>query len=456
MTDDRRPLTDDRFALDARPVAPVASRTAGAPDPTPKGGPIRFRPFRAWRPVPELAARVAAPPYDVVTRAEAAALAKGNPFSFLHVARADIDVPAETDPHDARVYATARANLEMFFGDGTFIHEAAPSIYVYQLSSSLGDQVGVVGCVHVDDYAENVILKHETTRPDKEADRTHHILTVNAHAEPVLLAHEPSPFLGQLHHRDMTEAPLYDFTGPDGVRHRLWRVHDPATYVDAFRRIRAAYVADGHHRCASALSAARERRAHTARPTGDEEYNWFPAVLFPSSQLHILAYNRAVKDLNGRSPEDFLAALGGVGIVKPSREAAPGRSGAFGVLVGGSWYRLELDPASIRSEDPVASLDASLLQERVLGPLLGIRDPRTDPRIEFVGGLKGTEELERRVRSGEAAVGFALNPVNIQQLIAIADAGAVMPPKSTWFEPKLLSGLFVHPLDGVGQEGATR
>ena len=351
------------------------------------------------------------------------------------------------DPHDPQVYATANANLELFLGDGTFVRESTPSLYLYELTSSLGRQVGVVGCVHVDDYAGDVIRKHETTRPDKEEDRTRHILTVNAHAEAVLLAYEPSPFLARLHQRDMDEPPLYDFTAPDGVRHRVWRVRDPAGHVDAFRRTEHAYVADRHHRCASALSAARVRRGKTDHPTGDEEYNWFPAVLFPGNELHILAYNRAVKDLNGLSPEEFLAALTGVGSVMAARTPEPERPGVFGVLVGGTWYRLELDQASINSPDPIASLDASLLQERVLGPLLGIGNPRTDPRIEFVGGIKGTGELERRVESGEVAVGFALHPVRVEQLITIADKGAVMPPKSTWFEPKLKSGLFVHTLD---------
>ncbi|HEV8357548.1 MAG TPA: DUF1015 family protein [Gemmatimonadales bacterium] len=411
------------------------------------GGTIRFHPFRAWRPAPELAERVVAPPYDVVTRAEAAALAAGNPFSFLHVGRSDIDLPEGTDPYDPRVYARAKQNLDRFCADGDLVREAEPTFYVYQLATEQHAQAGVVGCVHIDDYARNLIRKHEKTRPDKEDDRTRHVLAANAHAEPVILTHAEQPFITQMTRRVMAGAPLYDLVRPDGVRHRVWRVSDPGAYADAFRRVQVAYVADGHHRCASALRAGMERRAANPRHTGDEEYNWFLAVLFPAGQLRILAYNRVVSSLNGRTPAEFLVALAGVGTVTKTEVAAPDRPGSFGVFLGGGWYRLALDPASVPPDDPVAGLDASLLQDRVLGPLLDIGDARTDPRIDFVGGGRGVEELERRVAGGQATVAFALHPVTVEQLMAIADAGAVMPPKSTWFEPKLLSGLFVHTLD---------
>ena len=383
----------------------------------------------------------------MVSRAEAVELAKGNPLSFLHVGRSDIDLPPDTDPHDPRVYERARSNLNQFLNDGSFLQEAEPSFYLYELTMDGRAQMGIVGCVHVDDYEKNVIRKHEKTRKDKEDDRTRHVLTLNAHAEPVFLTHPPTPFLTQLNTRITAEDPLYDFTGSDGVRQRVWRVKNTAPYVDAFRRIEVGYVADGHHRSASAWRAAVERRSVNFKHTGNEEYNWFLAVFFPSNQLRILPYFRVVKDLNGQTAEAFLAEVAKVGVLTPTSEPAPDRAGSFGILVGGSWYRLVIPADTIDTDDPVGSLDVSLLHERILAPLLGIGDIRTDPRIDFVGGIRGVPELERRVASGEAAVAFATYPVSVQQLMTIADAGQVMPPKSTWFEPKLKSGLFVHMLD---------
>ena len=383
----------------------------------------------------------------MVSRAEAAALAAGNPLSFLHVVRSEIDLPPETDPHDAVVYDRARKTLNQFLADGSFLRETEPSFYLYQLTMEGRAQLGVVGCVHVDDYEKNVIRKHEKTRKDKEDDRTRHILTLGAHPEPVLLTHAPTPFLSQLGSRITIEDPLYDFTSPDGVRQQVWRVKNTAPYVDAFRRIGVGYVADGHHRSASAWRAAAERRAANPKHTGEEEYNWFLAVFFPSNQLRILPYFRVVKDLNGQSPEAFVAALAEVGTLTRAAVPAPERPGSFGILVGGAWYRQVLDPGTIDEADPVGSLDVSLLHERILAPLLGIGDVRTDPRIDFVGGIRGIAELEHRVASGEAAVAFAMYPVTVQQLMTIADAGLIMPPKSTWFEPKLKSGLFIHMLD---------
>jgi len=407
---------------------------------------IRFRPFRAWRPQSSIAAGVASPPYDVVTREQAAALARGNPLSFLHVVRSDIDLPPGTDPHAPSVYAKARDNFQALIREGSFEQEKAPALYLYQLNSGRRSQVGVVGCLHVDDYARNLIRKHENTRKDKEDDRTQHIMTVNAHAEPVLLAHEPSPYIVQLNTKVMSLPPLYDFT-VDEVRQRVWRVVDPSAYADAFRRIDNAYVADGHHRTAGALRAAAQRRAANPGHTGKEEYNWFLAVLFPSSSLRILPYHRVVRDLNGMAPEAFLGRLAAVGRISASDVPVPRRAGSFGIFVGDRWYRLELDRDSIDPIDPVGSLDAALLMSRVLEPILGIGDVRSDPRIGFVGGGPGVPELERLVQSGEMAVAFALYAVTMEQLIRVANAGAVMPPKSTWFEPKLRSGLFVHTLD---------
>jgi uncharacterized protein (DUF1015 family) len=397
--------------------------------------------------VPELASRVAAVPYDVVDRNEAAELARNNPHSFLHVGRSDIDLPQDTDPHDPRVYAGAREALDRFIGEGVLIRESEPSLYLYRQTMKDRSQTGIVACVHVDDYEKDVIRKHEKTRPDKEDDRTRHVLTLNAHAEPVFLAYREQQQLTRLLDALTATQPLYDFTAPDGVRHTVWLVPDPALLIDAFRSVPNAYVADGHHRSASAWRAGKERRAVNPRHRGDEEYNWFLAVLFPAEQLTIFPYNRVVRDLGGKSPDQVLRELEKVGRVTRTSDPLPPRSGAFCVYLQGRWHRVELDESTIDRGDPIGSLDVSLLQDRVLGAILGVGDPRTDQRIDFVGGIRGTSELERRVDSGKMAIAFSLYPTTMDQLIAVSDAGAVMPPKSTWFEPKLRSGLFVHELD---------
>ena len=407
---------------------------------------MRLHPFPAIRPAPELASQVAAVPYDVVDRDEAAELARGNPHSFLHVGRSDIDLPKGADPHDPQVYAGARAALERFMAEGTLIRDREPSLYLYRQIMEGRTQVGVVGCVHVDDYENDVIRKHEKTRPDKEDDRTRHVLTLNAHAEPVFLAYRGENRIDELTAAVLRTEPLYDFTAPDGVRHTVWRIPDNRALVHAFEAVPTAYVADGHHRSASAWRAGKERRAANPRHRGDEEYNWFLAVLFPAAQLTILPYNRVVRDLAGKAPADVLHGLAKVGRLSRTDDPRPSRPGSFCVYLEGVWHRLELDPASIDRSDPIGSLDVSLLQDRVLGPILRVGDPRTDKRLEFVGGIRGTAELERRVNSGDMAIAFSLYPTTMEQLIAVSDAGEVMPPKSTWFEPKLRSGLFVHEL----------
>jgi uncharacterized protein (DUF1015 family) len=405
---------------------------------------MRLHPFRALRPPPAIAGEVAAVPYDVVNREEAAALAAGNPRSFLHVGRPDIDLPADTDAYDARVYAQGRAALDAFLADGTLVRDGEPALYLYRLVMDGRQQVGIVGCVHVDDYEHDLIRKHEKTRKDKEDDRTRHVLTLNAHAEPVFLAYRPVAAVDALVAEATTAAPLYDFTAPDGIRHSLWKVAPADALVRAFAAVPLSYVADGHHRSASAWRAGKERGAANPRHTGDEEYNWFLAVLFPSDQLHILPYNRLVKDLHGLTPEQFRAKLAGLGRVERTTDPVPPVAGSLCVYLPGGWWRVTIDPAAIDRRDPIGSLDVSLLQERVLTPLLGVGDPRTDKRIDFVGGIRGTGDLERRVDSGEMAVGFSLHPTTMDQLLAVSDAGAIMPPKSTWFEPKLRSGLLVH------------
>ena len=380
----------------------------------------------------------------MVSRAEAAAQAAGNPLSFLHVVRSDIDLPPETDPHDPRVYAKARENLQYLMSEGFLVQEFAPGVFVYELTSGRRRQTGVVGCVHVDDYARNLIRKHETTRRDKEDDRTQHILTLEAHAEPVLLAHEASPFLAQLCKSVKDGDPLLECSA-DEVEHRVWRVEKPASFVDAVRRIPHAYIADGHHRCAGAWRAAQELRAKRG-PDAADEADWFLAVLFPANRLRIQGYHRVVRDLNGMTPDGFIARLGEIGSVSATDTPLPQSAGQFGVYVDGRWYRFSLKAEEPEPLDPARSLDAALLQARVLEPVLAIGDVRTDARIGFVGGGRGVPELERLVNSGEMAAAFALRPVTMQQLMQVSDAGGIMPPKSTWFEPKLRSGLFVHSL----------
>ena len=406
--------------------------------------PMRLHPFRALRPAPELAERVASVPYDVVNRSEAAALAAGNPYSFLHVGRSDIDLPVDVDPHDPRIYAKAREALDRFEVERTLLREAEPSLYLYRQVMDGRAQTGVVGCVHIDDYEHDIIRKHEKTRQDKEDDRTRHVLTLRANAEPVFLTYRPQPAVQALAAPIADGAPLYDFTAPDGVRHTVWRIADPAPFVEAFRRVPLAYVADGHHRSASAWRAGRELRSSPPQHRGEGEYNWFLAVLFPADELRILPYNRLVRDLADLTAPEVLARLSRVGRVSVTENPVPPRPGTFCFFLMGRWYRLELDEATIDRNDPIASLDVSLLQDRVLGPVLRVGDPRTDKRIDFVGGIRGTAELERRVRSGEMVIAFSLYPTTVEQLMAVADTGEIMPPKSTWFEPKLRSGLFVH------------
>jgi uncharacterized protein (DUF1015 family) len=383
-------------------------------------------------------------PYDVVNRKEAAELAQGNPHSFLHVGRSDIDLPEDLDPHDPRIYSQARAALDQFIARGVLIRDGKPALYLYRQIMGDRAQTGLVGCVHIDDYEHDIIRKHEKTRQDKEDDRTRHVLTLEAHAEPVFLTYRGRPEIDTLSAPVLLTVPLYDFTACDGVRHTVWRVSDAARWLGAFRRVPHAYVADGHHRSASAWRAGKERRGANPNHQGNEEYNWFLAVLFPSDQLTILPYNRVIRDLGGKTPVEVLQALGGVGRVSRAQDPRPSKPGRFCIYLAGTWYEVELEQKSIDRQDPIGSLDVSLLQDRVLGPIFGIGDPRTDNRIDFVGGIRGTAELERRVSSGEMAIAFSLYPTTVDQLMAVSDAGVIMPPKSTWFEPKLRSGLFVH------------
>ncbi|MEM7227672.1 MAG: DUF1015 family protein [Planctomycetota bacterium] len=407
---------------------------------------LRIRPFRALRPAATLASRVASVPYDVVNTKEARELADGNPQSFLHVIRPEIDLPDNTHPYDDSVYDKARENLDRFFHEGVLVEDDAPGIYLYRQVMDHRAQVGVVCCCHVDDYANNVIKKHEKTRPDKEDDRTRHTLTLEANTGPVFMTFRDQPDVMELMAHDMNQRPIYHFDAPDGVTHTVWRAENPDDYVRAFGSIEAAYVADGHHRSASAARAGAELNAAHPDAGPDAEFNWFLSVLFPASELQILAYNRVVKDLNGMTTDAVREALAATGTLEPTDQPVPADPASYGVYLDGSWYRLTIDPASIDRTDPIGSLDVSLLQDRVLTPILNVGDPRTDQRIDFVGGIRGADELKRRVDAGDAAIAFFMYPTSIEQLLAVSDADMVMPPKSTWFEPKLRSGLFVHRL----------
>jgi uncharacterized protein (DUF1015 family) len=407
-----------------------------------------IRPFRAYRPRPEIAHRVAAPPYDVISSEEARALAQGNAFSFLHINKPEIDLPPDIDPYDDRVYAQGVKNLRRFISEGILVREAEPCFYVYQ--QSMGDhvQAGIVCAASCAEYENGLIKRHEFTHPEIEDDRTRHVAEQNANGEPVFFTYRKCTPIDRLVRQIQATEPLYDFVTDDGIGHTVWIV--PTGLTDAVRGEFAAvgtlYVADGHHRTASAARVGLERKAANPRHTGDEPYNYFMAVLFPHDQLKIMDYNRVVKDLGGLTPEELLARIGERFEVTPVAEGRPGEVHHIGMYLPGQWYRLVARPGTFPDHDPVRSLDASILQENLLAPVLGIEDPRTDTNVDFVGGIRGLSELERRVRGGWA-VAFTLHPVTLDQLMAVADAGDVMPPKSTWFEPKLRSGLLVRTLD---------
>jgi len=407
----------------------------------------RIRPFNALRPADGFAQQVASVPYDVVSREEAVELAAGNANSFLHVVRPDIDLPAGTDPYADEVYATGRNNLDRLIADGILQRDGRDCLFAYRQIMNGVAQTGIVCCCHIDDYENNLILKHEKTRPAKEDDRTRHLLALNAHAGPVFLTYRDVAEVNSLVDTASAEPPLYDFTAPDGVQHTVWRIADTAGYVDVLSAVSHFYVADGHHRSASAWRAGTERRSGNPHHTGDEEYNWFLTVLFPASELKILAYNRIIRDLNGLTVAEIRSRLAKVGTLESTSDPVPTAAGSFCFFIDGDWQSLRVPADSIDHGDAIESLDVAILERRVLGPVFGIGDVRTDPRVDFVGGIRGTQELEKRVTNGEWACAVSMFPTSIDQLMAVADAGKIMPPKSTWFEPKLRSGLLVHSLD---------
>lgn len=410
------------------------------------------RPFKGLRPTVEKVEEVASLPYDVMNRAEANVMAEGKPWSFLHVVRPEIDLPDEVDLHDDQAYAKARENLDKFQAEGILVQDAEPVYYIYRQLMFGRVQTGIVACTSIDEYMNETIKKHEFTRPEKEQDRIRNFDACDANTAPIFLTYRRNEVI----HRATNDwikfhKPLYNFTSEDDIQHIVWKIDDAEVVAEiqkAFDSVEYLYIADGHHRSASSVKVGMKRREQFPNFTGEEEFNFFMSVIFPDEDLFIMDYNRVVEDLNGATKEDFLGALEKDFIVEAVEEAGPyhpKKSHEVGMILDGKWYRLTMKPDSFDAKDPVERLDCAILQNNLLQPILGIEDPRTSNRIQFIGGIRGLEELEKRVAT-DMAVGFAMYPTTIEELIGVADAGRVMPPKSTWFEPKLRSGLFVHKL----------
>ena len=414
----------------------------------------KFLPFHALMPLPEKVAAVAAVPYDVVNSEEAAALAEGNALSFLRVSRPEIELAPGVDLYSDEVYAKAAANFKRLCREAPLAEDPVANLYVYSLKMGDHTQVGIAGAASAADYDAGVIKKHEKTRKDKEDDRARHVMELRNHSGPVFLTYRDSAAIDAIVKEIMKAEPYFSFTAPDGIEHKLWKAgaeksRELSRIFDT--EVPCFYIADGHHRAASASRAAATCRAANPAHRGDEEYNYFLAVTFPASQLRILPYNRVVKDLNGRTKEEFLAEISEKFEVVPApyqeNGYAPRRKHEFGMFLDGAWHSLTARAGTFDENHPTASLDCAVLQENLLAPVLGIDDPRTSARIDFVGGIRGLGELERRCREDGNAVAFALFPVTMDDLFRVADAGEIMPPKSTWFEPKLRSGLFVHEIE---------
>jgi uncharacterized protein (DUF1015 family) len=412
---------------------------------------MKLHPFEAIHPAPGRAGEVVSPPYDVMSADEARALAEGKPCSFLHVIRPEIGLEPGVDTHGDQVYAQGAKSLQRLITEGALQRDDAPAIWLYRLDMGDVTQVGFVGCAEVDDYAEGHIKKHEFTRPDKEDDRTRHVDTLGAHTGPVFLTCRDSGELSKLQARYMDTAPDVDVVGYGEVRHRVWRVGDAHALEEiagAFEPVDAFYIADGHHRAASAWRVRDLRDERAGGRQASAPWQRFLVVVFPDTQVKVLAYNRVVADLNGLSSGAFLKALeADFEVGEPGASADPDARHAFGLYLDGGWRRLTAKAHLVDESDPVARLDVAILQTHVLAPLLGIEDPRRDARVTFVGGIRGSEALARRVDAREAGCAFAMYPTSVAELLAVADAGLVMPPKSTWFEPKLGSGLLVNPID---------
>ncbi len=411
------------------------------------------KPFKAVRPASELAERVAALPYDVMDSDEAREMVVGNPYSFLHIDKAEIDLDPAIDLYDTRVYEKARDNLNKMINDGVFVQDEKPCLYIYKQVMNGRAQIGIVGCASIEDYMNNVIKKHELTRADKEQDRINHVDYCDANTGPIFLTYRAKGSINKLVADTMAaKAPVYDFVSEDDIGHTVWVIDDTAVIAaicKEFQNVENLYIADGHHRSASAVRVGMKRREVKPDFNGEEEFNFFLSVIFPDDQLYIMDYNRIVKDLNGNSKEEFLEKVKEkftVSAYKGNDSLKPQKKHTFGMYLDGAWMLLEAKDGTYDMSDPVARLDVSILQNNLLSPILGIGDPRTDKRIDFVGGIRGLKTLSDRVDDGSMAVAFSMYPTTMDDLMDIADAGAIMPPKSTWFEPKLRSGLFVHKL----------
>jgi uncharacterized protein (DUF1015 family) len=410
-----------------------------------------IRPFRAFRPKPEFAAEVAAKPYDVLDSNEARREVQGHPISFLHVGKPEVDLDPAIDLHDERVYEKGKENLQKLITDGVLVQDPQPSLYVYAQTMDTHTQYGLVGCASVEEYWNETIKKHELTRKDKEEDRCNHVRITNAHSGPIFLIYRDNAVIDSVVTHTTRNPPENDHVALDGIRHQSWVIKDKKaieTIVSVFKTFPKVYIADGHHRSAAAATVGRERATANPKHGGDEEYNFFLAVYFPASQLRIMDYNRVVKDLHGLSKDEFFTMLDKNFSVKEANgEVHPAKKGELGLYLDGTWYTLNAGAELQRITDPVERLDVSILQKYVLDDILGIRDPRTDRRVDFVGGIRGLGELAKRVNSGEMKLAFSLYHTSVEELMAIADSGKIMPPKSTWFEPKLRDGLFVHFLE---------
>ena len=408
-----------------------------------------IRPFPGLRPQAQLVDKVASPPYDVLSSDEARVIAKQNPSTFLRVVKAEVDLPPDVDVHSDQVYDQSAKNFRRLIDDGVLIRDPSPCFYVYKLRMQEHIQYGLVAGASVDEYEFGAIKKHEHTRRDKEDDRARHVQKLMANAGPVLLTYRAIDDISNKIVALCKSEPVYDFVADDEVGHTFWKISDPDDIrwiQDAFKSVPALYIADGHHRSASAFRVRNNLRDNNPHHTGNEPYNHFLAVLFPDNELQIMAYNRVVKDLNGMEPGEFWVNVQKKFEVSSTRDPAPKGPRTFTCYLDGDWWLLEAKPGTFPENDPVASLDVSILQDNLLSPILGIGDPRTDQRIDFVGGIRGTEELEKRC-ARDSRLAFALHPVSVEQLMNIADAGQVMPPKSTWFEPKLRSGIVVRSLE---------
>jgi len=403
-----------------------------------------IRPFRALRPRADRAELVASVPYDVVNTDEARALAEGNPLSFLHVSRPEIDLPPDTDIHSDTVYRKAVENFETLTANCPLEKETEPSLYLYRLIMGRHEQVGIVAVCSINEYDNGTIRKHERTRRDKEDDRTRHMLMLKAQTGPVFLTYRRRAEIDEQVTAAISAGPLFDLTAADGVRHTIWRLDQTDALVKSFESVPLLYIADGHHRAASASRARAELKQESFAHTGKEDYNYFLTVIFPDSQVQILAYNRTVHDLNGLTKEEFLDEIRSQFTITENANPEPRQRGHWSMYLDGKWYGLQLSPAATQPAGTVQSLDVSILQDRLLDPILGIKDIRTDKRVDFIGGLRGTKELERLVDEGKAAVAFSLFPTTVEELLMVSDANEIMPPKSTWFEPKLRDGLLIH------------